>query len=145
MPNILKKVRLDSIFYRYFLHDIRYNNIITVHDPSYDTLRPQDPHPKSGGRDPNLPGLTPLVYFLQCLHLFPLSVQLLLLLSWSLMEEQRSSLLWLVQTLRHANLLLRTEYRRGTALHNGLIINLFMDVSVLFRRPLRKCGVPDVQ
>src|SRR6218665_2143190 len=48
-------------FRTYFLYMIRYNNISRpVHD-SNDPLRPslRPPCPKSGGRDPQPPGLTP--------------------------------------------------------------------------------------
>src|SRR6218665_3229108 len=52
----------SSHFRTYFLYMIRHNNISRpVHD-SNDPLRPslRPPCPKSGGRDPQPPGLTPL-------------------------------------------------------------------------------------
>src|SRR6218665_3831622 len=49
-------------FRTYFLYMIRYNNISRpVDDPPTIPLRPPTtPCPKSGGRDPQPPGLTPL-------------------------------------------------------------------------------------
>src|SRR6218665_1188317 len=61
-----------SGFQTYFLHMIRYNNISRPvhdsprprHDPTNPLRPPRPPCPKSGGRDPNAPGLASLL----CVH-----------------------------------------------------------------------------